>query len=108
MFQNNFTHKSQEAIQTAHNLAIENGQNALEPIHLLFTLIVQEQGVVAAILHKISVNVDELKNEIEGVLDSLPRNQFNAPEGPIGQIYLSQAIAKVFSAANKVAKSFKD
>ncbi len=53
MLPQNFTTKSQEAIQRAHMLATENSQQQLEPIHLLHALLDQEEGIVVSILKKL-------------------------------------------------------
>ncbi len=109
MLPQNFTHKSQEAIQNAHNLTVENGQQAIEPIHLLASLLSQDEGVVTSIFEKLDIDVAEIRGQIDIILDSLPKAGLDEPtDGGIGQIYLSQQMARVFSTANKIAKSFKD
>src|SRR3989338_7164953 len=85
MLPNNFTHKSQEAIQRAHMAAQENGQPAIEPIHLLYALLHQEDRIV----------------------DSLPR-QAVAAQNVLGQVFLSHDMAGVFQTAAAYAKQFKD
>ena len=47
---NHFTTKAKEAIRRAHELAIERGQNHVNPLHLLTALILQEESMVTAIL----------------------------------------------------------
>ena len=103
MLPNNFTLKSQEAIQLAHTLAVENGQQALEPIHLLSALLEQDDGVVGAIAQKITPNASELRAEVETILDSLPTTQ--GPVGGVAQIYLSQQMAAVLADASKKQKN---
>jgi len=105
---NNFTLKSQEAIQTAHNIAVENGQQALEPIHLLSSLLGQDDGVVSAIVDKISPNKSELRGEVETILESLPSSSAQKQVGGLSQIYMSQQMANVLASAHKKSKSFSD
>ena len=107
MLPNNFTHKSQEAIQSSHNLAVENGQQAIEPIHLLASLLSQDDGVVVAIFNKLNLDIASLRGEVDTILDSLPKQQ-PIGGGGIGQVLLSQPMARVFATANKIAKQFKD
>jgi ATP-dependent Clp protease ATP-binding subunit ClpA len=45
---NQFTTKAKEAIRRAHELAIERGQNHVNPMHLLAALILQEESMVAS------------------------------------------------------------
>jgi len=106
MLPNNFTLKSQEALQNANSIASEGGQPALEPIHLLASLLSQDDGVVRAIVNKVVGNPSDLRAELDRILDSLPKQR--ARGGGIGQIFLSPEMAAVLSESGKVAKQFKD
>ncbi|OGL98020.1 ATP-dependent chaperone ClpB [Candidatus Uhrbacteria bacterium RIFOXYB2_FULL_45_11] len=107
MMPNNFTLKSQEALQRAHNIAIENGQPALEPIHVLVSLLTQEDGIIPTIVDKITTQESQLRHELDHILETLPKSP--APQaGGVGQMYLSQQMAEVLSMAHKKAKEFKD
>ena len=50
-----FTTKAKEAIRRAHELAIERGQNHVNPLHLLAALMLQEESIVISILEKLEV-----------------------------------------------------
>ena len=67
---NHFTTKAKEAIRRAHELAIERGQNHVNPLHLLSALILQEESMVTAILEKLDVDIillsDSLAESLEG------------------------------------------
>lgn len=107
MMPNNFTLKSQEAIQRAHSIALENGQPALEPIHLLVSLLTQQDGIIPTIVDKITTQESNLRHELDHILETLPKSP--APQaGGIGQMYLSQQMAETLSNAHKKAKEFKD
>ncbi len=106
MIPQNFTTKSQEAIQLAHARATENGQQAVDPIHLLAALLEQEGSVVPSVLKKLQADLAALRGEIDGALTRLPK--IDAMEGGVGQIYLSQDLARVFVGAEKIARFFKD
>jgi len=109
MMPNNFTLKSQEALQFAHNIAVENGQQSLEPIHLLAALLGQEEGVVTAIVNKITPNAADMRADVDDILDSLPNTGgVNPILGGMSQIYLSQSMAKTLADAAKKAKQFND
>ncbi|MCC7522612.1 ATP-dependent chaperone ClpB [Candidatus Uhrbacteria bacterium] len=105
MLPQNFTTKSQEALQLAQQLALHNGQPALEPVHLLSALLEQEDGVVPAVLKKISIDVGAMKADVDDVLARLPKA---AGQGGVGQLYLAPEMAKILQAADKAAKQFKD
>ncbi|MFH1252876.1 MAG: ATP-dependent chaperone ClpB [Candidatus Uhrbacteria bacterium] len=108
MLPNNFTHKSQEALQHAHNIAVDNGQPALEPIHLLAALVGQDEGAVRAVLDKILPDQAALRAKIDHILGSLPRSGDINMGGGIGQIMLSPGMAAVLGESGKRAKIFKD
>lgn len=101
-----FTTKSQEAIQLAHQLATSNGQQALEPTHLLSALLDQEDGVVISILKKLQTDVSSLKGMVEQVLTQMPKQEL--AHGGIEQIFLSQPTTRVLGGAERAARQFKD
>ncbi|MDA1024729.1 MAG: AAA family ATPase, partial [bacterium] len=107
MIPNNFTSKSQEAIQHAQMFANENGQQGVEPIHLLSALIRQEDGIVVSILRKMNVTVDTLRMDIDRVLDSLPKIPA-MHTGMMNQVLLTPALASVLQSAGRKAKQFGD
>ncbi len=107
MLPNNFTHKSQEAIQNAHNLGIENGQQGVDPIHLLAVLVAQDDSVVPAVLTKINEDTASLRAKIDNILDSLPKTA-EQMQGGLGQVFLSPDVVKVFEQAAKRATQFGD
>ena len=59
---NRFTLKAQEALQAAQDLAISKNQGELKPVHLLYTLVIQEDGVIGMLLSRLGVNLKALIN----------------------------------------------
>lgn len=102
----NFTTKSQEAIQIASQVATDHGQQAVEPVHLLSALLEQEDGVVLATLKKLQADISSLKGAVEQVLKQLPR--VHVQTGGLGQIFLSDPTTRVLVSAEKAARHFKD
>jgi ATP-dependent Clp protease ATP-binding subunit ClpB len=101
----NFTTKAKEAIRRAHELAIERGQNHVNPVHLLAALILQDESMVASILDKLEVDTM--------VLTDLLLEQIDSPESsstlsPSYQIYLTPELAQILENSAKVAASLKD
>jgi ATP-dependent Clp protease ATP-binding subunit ClpB len=105
MLPNNFTHKSQEALQLAQSFALDHGHPALEPLHLLFGLLSQEDGLVPTILKKIGLNVTGLLADVRGGLERLPHVQ---GMGGAAQVNLTNDLAKILQQAATIAKNFKD
>jgi ATP-dependent Clp protease ATP-binding subunit ClpB len=107
MIPNNFTSKSQEAIQQAQFLANENGQQGVEPIHLLGALVTQEEGFVVSVLKKLEVSLPALRGDIDRILDTLPRHP-NVDRGGIGQVMLTPSLANTLQVALQKARQFGD
>lgn len=106
MLPQNFTTKSQEAIQLAHQLAYSNGQPAVEPVHLLAALFEQDGGVVPSLIKKMQIDLPSLKGKIDQILLHLPK--LGGQGGSVSQIYLSQDTGRAFVAAERAARHFKD
>jgi ATP-dependent Clp protease ATP-binding subunit ClpB len=107
MIPNNFTSKSQEAIQTAQMTANDNGQQGVEPIHLLYAIISQEDGIVPSILAKMNASIESLQMDVGRILESLPKIP-NVDAGGVGQVLLTPQLAKALQGSAKVAKQFGD
>lgn len=105
MLPQNFTTKSQEAIQLAHQLAFTNGQSTLEPVHLLAALLEQDGGVVPSLLKKLQTDISGLKGRLDQALLHLPKMQGMESTA---QMYLSQDTGKAFVGAERAARHFKD
>ncbi len=103
---NRFTLKAQEALQAAQELAVNRNQGELKPIHLLFTLVIQEGGVVPMILSRMGINLNTLANLLDGEINRLPK--LFVVNANVGQLYLSQDLIKVFDRAGKEATELKD
>ena len=92
----NFTHKAQEAIFKAQNIAQEKGQQQIDALHLLYSLLSQDESAVLTLAQKIGVDIDGLKKKISGALDKIP---IIATPKTLGQFYLTQDMAKVLDKA---------
>lgn len=70
---NNFTIKSQEAVQEAVQLATQNGQQAIEAVHLLKGVIMTGESVTNFIFQKLGVNIQNLNRVLDAQISSLPK-----------------------------------
>ncbi|OGW26520.1 MAG: ATP-dependent chaperone ClpB [Nitrospirae bacterium GWC2_42_7] len=100
-----FTIKSQEAIQKAQGLAERKAQQQIDVEHLLWVLLDDEGGVASQILKRIGINTNAMKQEVEGLLDKMPKV---VGATPLGQIYISPKLKEVFERAQKEAEHLKD
>ena len=101
----NFTIKAQEALKRAHELAIERGQSSLNAMHLLASLLLQEEGVISSILERLEIDYMQFSDTI---LDMLDERKGSFVLTPNQQFYLAPELARVIEAAHKVAAFLKD
>src|SRR3989344_4916946 len=101
----NFTHKAQEAILQAQNIAQERGQQQVDALHLLFSLLLQEDSVVITLLQKVGADIDGLKRKTELALTRLP---VSASPTPFGQFYLTQDLGKALERARQESVKMGD
>ena len=98
---NNFTIKSQEAVQKAIEYTREASNQAIEPIHLLKALVHVGDSLVNFIFQKIGVNTQQLSSKIDYEISSLPRVSGGEP-------YLSRESNEVLQKSLDVAKKNGD
>ncbi|OHA30938.1 MAG: ATP-dependent chaperone ClpB [Candidatus Taylorbacteria bacterium RIFCSPLOWO2_01_FULL_44_26] len=99
------TTKAREALKRAHELAIERGQNHVNPVHLLCSLILQEESMVASILDKMDIDTP--------MLTDIVLEHIEAPEGsnvlsPSYQIYLTPDLAQILDNSVRISSGLKD
>lgn len=98
-----FTQKSQEAILEAQHLAEGYNHSAIEPEHLLKTLMMQEGGVVLSILKRIGTDERLLGQSVEQSLNKLSR-----ATGSSVQVGMSRELNNILEEAQAIAGSMKD
>ncbi len=100
-----FTYKAQEAIVKAQELSKEKNQQQIDALHLLFALLNQEESIVINLLERIGIDIDKLKEDTVKSLDDI--SLISTPN-TIGQLYLTQDMAKVLNLAQKSAAKMRD
>ncbi|MDH3322286.1 MAG: ATP-dependent Clp protease ATP-binding subunit, partial [Flavobacteriaceae bacterium] len=98
---NNFTIKSQEAVQKAQQIAQGFGHQQIENAHILKGVFEVDENVTPFILNKLGVNIDLFKQTLENIIKSFPK-----VEG--GEIMLSKNANKMLIDASNIAKDMKD
>src|SRR5580698_2497232 len=96
------TVKGQEALQAAQEMGARSGQQQIEPIHLLWALTTQGDGVVPPLLEKLGVSPATLTSEIQTQIARLPK------VSGVSQQYLGEATNQVLEKAFEEAEAFKD
>ena len=98
---NNFTIKSQEAIQQAQALAQGYGHQQIENEHIFKAILEVDENVTPFLLQKLDVNLNLLKQILESTLTSFPKVTG-------GEIVLSRDAARSVTEAGNIAKNMKD
>lgn len=98
---NNFTIKSQEAIQKAVEITRSAGSQAIEPVHLLKGVITEGEALVKFIFQKIGANIQLLQQQVDREIASLPKVSGGEP-------YLSRTSNDVLQRALDIAKKEGD
>ena len=97
-----FTIKAQEAVQTAVNTAQRNGQQTIEPVHLLSGIIEKAPDITNYIFQKLGMNGGQITMLLQQEIQHLPRVQ------GAGQPYLSGETNQILLSAEDIAKKMGD
>ncbi len=98
---NQFTIKSQEAIQKSQEIASQNGQQAIESIHLLKGILLVDENATPYILKKLNVNFPVFSQAVDKIIESLPKVSGGEP-------YLASDAREVLNKAPQYLKEFGD
>ncbi len=98
---NNYTIKSQEAIEKAMQIAMANQNQAIENIHILKALLEVDENVIPFLLKKTNVNIAILSQAINKIIDSLPKVSGGNP-------YLTNDTNQALIKATSYLKEFGD
>lgn len=98
-----FTQKAQEAVSQSQQIAIEFSHQTIEPAHLLLALIRQQEGIVPAIVTRVSGSVAGLQTDLEKDLEARSKVY-----GSNTSLSMSKTTADILGNAEKIAKGMKD
>ena len=100
---NNFTIKSQQAVQKAQEIALSREHQSIETSHLLKGILSEDENVTPYLLKKLEVNVPRMTNALDAIINSIPRVSG-------GSQYLSgdanNALIKAAQFANEMGDEF--
>ena len=102
---NTYTQKSLEAVQGARDIAVQNGHQQMEQVHLLISLLRQDGGLVPQLLKKMEITVESLEAASIAQLRKIPsvRASYDAD-----RFYISPDMDAAFTAAEQQAMAMKD
>ena len=98
---NKFTIKAQEAIQEAVNIANSNGQQVIEPVHLLGGVLKSSEQILSFLLQKTGANIKKVEQDTNSAIAGLPKVSGGEP-------YLSRTSNQALTKAEELAGKNRD
>ena len=102
---NKYTQKSLEAVQSAREIAVQNGHQQLEQVHLLLALLQQEGGLCPQLLRKMQITVESLEAAVMTELRKIPSVRASREAD---RFYVSADADAALTAAENQAAAMKD
>ncbi|MFW6308468.1 MAG: ATP-dependent chaperone ClpB [bacterium] len=103
MRMDDLTRKAQESLAEAQHLADEKDHQEIFPAHLLYILLEEKGGIIPLILQRMDIEPDKLKEDLNDILEKLPR-VYSENE----QLYMSQQLSSALGRASREAKNLDD
>ena len=104
MNMNQFTQKSMEALRDTQSVALNNGNQQLEQVHLLYALVSSEDGLIVNLLEKTGISPDYIRSLAKEGISSLPKVSNNASD----RLYSSRDFEAVLNESQAQAEKMKD
>lgn len=100
---NQYTIKVQEVIQKASEIALGNGQQAIDTGHILKAILEEDANTATFLLNKAAANKETIQAKLEKIVTAYPK-----VSGDASQLYLSNDTAQALSKATNLIKEFGD
>src|SRR3989338_9317032 len=100
-----FTHKSQEAIINAQIIAQDNGQQQIEALHLLASLLSQTDSLIKPVLDRLGINFQHIKKRAQEILEKMPKILVSSN---IGTVQGTAEVAMILERAKREADKIGD
>lgn len=101
---NSFTIKAQEAVKLSSEIALNHGNQQIEPEHLLAALIESDESVVVSIIQIIGVDIGLLRTKSSALIEKLPK----VSSVTSANQYISTNLQKIFDESFRVSSSMRD
>ncbi len=103
---NKMTMKSQEALQTAQNIAVQRGHQDISTEHLMVALLANETDLIPRLLNNMNIPISTIKDRLDRILATLPR--VSGPGLTPDKFYVSQELSEILVSAEEEMKALKD
>lgn len=102
----NYTQKSLDAIRNAQNIAVENENQQIGQLHLLYALVDQDGGLIGSLLDKMRVDVNRFLAAVDAAISALPKVTGGGRE--VDKVYVTPELDKALNRAGKLAEKKGD
>ncbi len=103
-----FTERAQDAAMRAYEILQRYSHNQVDTEHLFLALLEQPEGVVPQILTKLDVDVEQLKERLDQVLKSSPKDGSVMVPVALGHVFITPRVKHVLDIAQDEARRLKD
>jgi len=100
---NKLTSKFQQALAEAQSLAVGRDHQYIEPVHIMLSLIDQDNGTTKHLLSSMGINIDQFRSQLNSILDRLPLVQ-----GTAGDVHISKSLERLLNLSDRYAQQRKD
>ncbi|MBQ4345607.1 MAG: hypothetical protein IJC75_00555 [Oscillospiraceae bacterium] len=104
MQMNRMTVKSREALQAAVSLCTQRRNDAVAPLHLLYALVTDADGLIPRLLERMGVSAHGLAKDVENALDALPTLTGQGSDN----IYMTASMEQLMNQALQLAEQMGD
>ncbi len=101
-----FTQKSQEAMMKAQRIARNEGQNQVDAVHLLLSLLEQDESIVLSVLRNLNTDIEDLKSKTREAIKRMPG--IGRAASSAEQFYLTQDLGGAIEGARQEAMGMED
>ena len=98
-----YTQKSHEAIIKAQSIAVGRHHQEVTSRHLLYSLLIQKEGIIEDIVQKSGTNINLVKSFAEEIIQHIP-----SVHGHDGSLTINPGLTRVLIRAEKEAENMKD
>ncbi|SDM14610.1 ATP-dependent Clp protease ATP-binding subunit [Halarsenatibacter silvermanii] len=104
MKMDDFTHRVQQLLSEAQQVAMDNNNQEIHPAHLFNAMLQERDGVIEPILKELQVDLEELRKGCQDSISSLPRIY----DGSSGRVYMSGEMNQVMYQARQESQQLED
>ena len=100
------TKKTIEAIQAAQDTALNYGNTNVDQPHLLYALLVQENGLIPQLVKKLGKDPNVVAGSVERIIGKIPKVSGSGRD--MNTVYISQSLDRLLNASEAIAKNMGD